>query len=102
MYGASLSMNLLQTTVNMRNVRHQPYNTVEQLRNHLLQEEVLRQPFLHIFKSVYNDNTDFPEDLKLSTPIADHIPNMSKVHEIRRHPSTDDCISGYIYGPWRF
>ena len=87
-------------------------NTVEQLRNHLLQEEVLRQPFLHIFKSVYNDDMDFPEDLKPSTPIADHIPNMSKVREIRCHPPTDadvvkfgvpnDCVSGHIYGPWRF
>ena len=71
-------------------------NTVEQIRNRLLQEEVLRQSFLHLFKSVYNNNTDFPEDLKLSTPIADHIPNMSKVREIRRHPPTDADVVKFL------
>ena len=67
-------------------------NTVEQFRNRLLQE-VLRQPFLHIFKNVYKDNM---EDLKLSTPIADHIPNMSKIREIRRHPPTDADVIKFL------
>ena len=68
-------------------------NTVEQFRNRLLQEEVLRQSFLHIFKNVYKDNT---EDLKPSTPIADHIPNMSKIREIRRHPPTDADVVKFL------
>ena len=35
-------------------------------------------------------------DLKPSTPIADHIPNMSKVREIRRHPPMDADVVKFL------
>ena len=71
-------------------------DTVNQLRDRLLKDEGLRQPFLHLFSSVYVDNSDFPDDLKPTTPIADQIPNMSKIKQIRHHPPTDGDVVDFL------
>ena len=68
-------------------------NTVNQLRNHLLKFELLRQPFLHIFTTVYNDNADFPNDLKSCTPVNDQVSNLSK---IRHCPPTDSDVIDFL------
>jgi hypothetical protein len=67
-------------------------NTVIQLRERLLNEEVLRQPFLHIFRVVYEYNTEFPADSGPHDPATDHIPNMSDFRKIRNHPTDHDVV----------
>ena len=71
-------------------------DTVNQLRDRLLNEEVLRQPFLHIFSAVYKGDTDFPNDLKPPTPVADQVSNISKIRQIRHHPPTDDDVVDFL------
>jgi hypothetical protein len=71
-------------------------NTVNQLRDHLLKEEVLRQPFLHIFSTSYNDDADFPHDLEPCTPVADQVSNMSKIRNITRYPPTDNDVVDFL------
>jgi len=71
-------------------------NTVDQLRDHLLKEEVLRQPFLHIFRNCYNDDTNFPQHLEPCTPVADQVSNMAKIQEIRSHPPTDNDVVDFL------
>lgn len=71
-------------------------NTVNQLRDHLLKEEVLRQPFLHIFSTCYHDGADFPHDLAPCTPIADQVSNMSKIRDIRSQPPTDNDVVDFL------
>jgi hypothetical protein len=71
-------------------------NTVNQLRDRLLKEEVLRQPFLHIFNTTYNDNTDVPHDLEPCTPLANQVSNMSKFQNIRNYPPTDNDVVDFL------
>jgi hypothetical protein len=71
-------------------------NTVNQLRNHLLKEEILRKPFVHIFSSVYNDNTPFPQDLKSCTPVSNQVSNKSKIRNMRDGPPTDNDIVNFL------
>lgn len=71
-------------------------DTVNQLHNRLLNEEVLRRPFLHVFSTVYKDNAVFPDDLKPLTPVADQVSNMSKIREIRDGPPTDDDVVDFL------
>lgn len=58
---------------------------VTQLRNRILSEDRLRLPFLRLFISLHNDNTDFPDDPKDCTPIADQ----TKINQIRNRLPTD-------------
>jgi hypothetical protein len=71
-------------------------NTVNQLRDRLLKEEVLRQPFLHIFNTTYNDNADVPHDLEPCTPLANQVSNMSKFQNIRNYPPTDNDVVDFL------
>jgi hypothetical protein len=62
----------------------------------LLNEEVLCQPFLHIFNTVYKDDASFPDYLKPGTPVADQVSNMSKIRQIRHHPPTDNNVVDFL------
>ena len=64
-------------------------NTVIQLRERLLNEEVLRQPFLHIFRVVHKYNTEFPADSSPHDPATGQILNMSDFRKIRNDPPTE-------------
>jgi hypothetical protein len=71
-------------------------NTVHQLRDHLLKEEVLHQPFLHIFSTIYNNDANFPNDLKHCTPVTNQVSNMSKIQNIRHYPPTDNDVVDFL------
>ena len=71
-------------------------NTVIQLRERLLNEEVLRQPFLHIFKVVHQYNTEPLADPGPHAPATDDIPNMSDFRKIRNHPPTDADVVDFL------
>lgn len=71
-------------------------NAVQQIRDRLLQDEILRQPYLDLFTSVYHDNTPFPDELKQYTPDQDQIPNQTKVRQIRHQPPTDTDVIDYL------
>jgi hypothetical protein len=64
-------------------------DAVNQLREQLLSEPVLRAPFLHLLTSVYNELDPFPEDLKNKT--LDQVPNITKIRD--RPPSDQDVIN---------
>jgi len=91
-FGASGQMGTTDVTDN--NDYKLVVNTVNQVRNHLIQE-VLRRPFLHLFNTIYNDDTKFPDDLKASTPIEDQIPNKSNIQSMR-HPPTDSDVVEFL------
>jgi hypothetical protein len=73
-------------------------DTVNQLRDRLLNGEVLRQPFLHLFNTVYQDSSQFPDDLKTHTPLTatDQVSNMSKIKQLEDHPPTDDDVVDFL------
>ena len=68
--------------------------TVTQLRGRLLNDQAFRRPILALFKGVYEDTSEFPEELKAFTPAVDHRSNLEKIKEIRSHhpPSDDDVL----------
>jgi hypothetical protein len=70
--------------------------TVNHLRNHLLKEPILREPFIHILNTVYNDDTPFPQDLEFCTPVYDRVSNKSKIRNMRDGPPTDDDIINFL------
>jgi len=66
-------------------------NTVTQLRKRLLKQEVLRQPFLQIFRAVHQHRSEFPDDSEPQYPFA-----MSNIVEFRDRPPTDDDVVGFL------
>ena len=70
--------------------------TVNQLRKRLLENPVLRRPLLDLFDSVYRDDSAFPDDLKETTPLADQIPNRTKIRQIRFQPPTDGDVITFL------
>jgi len=63
--------------------------TVSKVRQHLLTDLVLRQPLLHIFESVYREESEFPDHLRGVTPPADQIPNKMT---IQQQPCDNDGV----------
>jgi len=70
--------------------------TVGQLRHRLLMDPVLRQPLLHLFRTVYEDDSKFPEHLKSLTPLADHVSNKTKIVAIRAQPPSDADVVEFL------
>ena len=73
-------------------------NTVIQLRERLLKDEVFRQPFLQIFRVVYQHATEIPADTEPHTPVADHIYDMPdiRLRDVRHYPPTDDDVVDFL------
>jgi len=69
---------------------------VSQLRAHMLHDQVLCKPILDIFQGVYNDDTNFPEELKSRTPVADQVSNKAKIRKIRPHAPTDETVVNFL------
>ena len=69
---------------------------VQQLRMHLLSDQALCQPLLHLFESVYEDNSDFPQHLKADTPTADQVSNQVKIWVIRPHQPCDSDVIEFL------
>jgi hypothetical protein len=59
--------------------------TIGQICHHLLEDPVLRQPLLHLFHMVYADSK-FLDHLKLLRPLADQVPNQTKIQAIQAQP----------------
>jgi hypothetical protein len=74
-----------------------PIEIVRQLRNRLLNEQVLREPILNIFQGVYNDDTNFPDDLKANNPVADQVSNKFNIRKIKPRPPTDNDIIDFLF-----
>ena len=69
------------------------------IRSRLLEDQVLRRPLLKLFESVYNDNSEFPQndaELLVCTPIVDQIPNKSKIRAIRNRPPSDNDVVEFL------
>lgn len=69
---------------------------VNQLRDRMLKESVLRKPILNLFQEVYNDDTDFPNALKANTPVADQVSNKTKIRKIKSQPPTDQDVTNFL------
>ena len=70
--------------------------TVGQLRCRLLEDPVLRRPLLHLFQTVYEDDSEFPDHLKRSTPFADQVSNKTKIAAIRTQPPSDSDVIAFL------
>jgi len=70
--------------------------TISQLRHCTLTDPVLRQLLLHIFNSVYEDDSQLPERLKEVTPLADQIPNKIKIQQIRTELPCDADVVDFL------
>jgi hypothetical protein len=72
--------------------------TIGQIRHHLrvLTDPVLRRPLLHIFQTVYTDNSKFPDHLKLFRPPSDQVPNQIKIQAIRAQPPKDADVIAFL------
>lgn len=70
--------------------------TVSQLRAHLLNDRAFRVPILSLFNSVYEDDSQFPEELKENTPDIDQISNMKKIRQIHSHPPSDNDVLEFL------
>jgi hypothetical protein len=63
--------------------------TVSQIRGRLLNDQTFRTPILSLFKGIYEDGSEFPEEPKESTPPIDHM----KIHS---HPPSDDDVVEFL------
>jgi len=70
--------------------------TIGQLRHRLLMDPVLRQPLLHLFQMVYEDDSQFTEHLKCLTPLANHVSNKTKIAAIQAQPPSDADVIEFL------
>lgn len=70
--------------------------TVSRIRDRLLADPLLRQPILHIFNTVYQDDSKLPEHLKNAIPVADQIRNMMTTQQIRTEQPCDGDVIDFL------
>ncbi|THH20064.1 hypothetical protein EW146_g1231 [Bondarzewia mesenterica] len=70
--------------------------TANQIRERLLKEEQLRQPFLDLFLAVHKDDSAFPDSLKHFTPVEDQISNRAKIEQVRKNLPTDRDVLDFL------
>ncbi|THH03105.1 hypothetical protein EW146_g10507 [Bondarzewia mesenterica] len=70
--------------------------TANQIRERLLKEEQLRQPFLDLFLAVHKDDSAFPDSLKHFTLVEDQISNRAKIEQVRKNLPTDRDVLDFL------
>lgn len=69
---------------------------VQQVRTRLFSDATLRKPLLHIFQTVYEDDSAFPQHLIPCTPIIDQVLNVVKIRAIRTSAPCDSDVVDYL------
>ncbi|KIM77731.1 hypothetical protein PILCRDRAFT_825174 [Piloderma croceum F 1598] len=63
--------------------------TVDQIRNAVIMEKLLRQPFLDLFIAAYKEDANLPDNLKYEVPREEHISGQVQIKQFGNDPPTD-------------
>jgi hypothetical protein len=63
--------------------------TVNQIRDAVVMEKLLRQPFLDLFIAAYMENANLPDNLKHEVPREEHISGQVEIKQFGNDPPID-------------